>query len=122
MADRLIADGVAQMSQGTSQTVIAPAPIFFGHLHDQIFQCFLNTGTSRRLALAGAIAFVSGEFPLPGKDGLRLNNMGHFFQGFLAQFLADLSESLALGITELDSPLDLVAQDTVFSREKLVSE
>ena len=67
------------MSQGTSQTVVAPAAIFLGHLDDQILKFFINSGTSRRLALGGAIKFVSSEFAVPGEDGVRFDDMGHVF-------------------------------------------
>jgi hypothetical protein len=39
--------------------------------------------------------------------------MGHVFPGFLAPLLADYSQGLALGITALDSPRDLVALATL---------
>ena len=85
VAHGLIADLVAQMGQGAGNAIVAPAAIFLGHLDDQVFQFFIDTGTSRRLALAGAIEFVGGEFALPGEDGVRLDDMGDFFQGFLAR-------------------------------------
>jgi hypothetical protein len=44
--------------------------------------------------------------------------MGHFFQGFLA----DLSESLALGFAQVQSSFALIAQDVVFGCEIRVSE
>ena len=122
IAHGLIADLIAQMSQGTRQAVVAPAAIFLGHLDDQIFKFFLDTGTSRRLALVGAIEFVSGEFALPGEDGIRFDDLGDFFQGFLAELFADLGQGLALGVCELHASLDLIAQDAVFCREILVSE
>jgi hypothetical protein len=69
----LIADLIAQMSQGACQPVIAPATIVVGHLDDQIFKFFLNSGTSRGLVLVGAIEFVRGEFALPGEVGVRFD-------------------------------------------------
>ena len=108
IAHGLITDVIAPMSQGASQTVVAPAAIFLCHLDDQIFQCFINSGTSRQLALAGTIEFGSGECPLPGEDGVRLDDMGDFFQGFLPELSADLGQSQTLSVTELDTSLDLV--------------
>ena len=122
IAHGLVTDLVAQLRQGTSQTVITPAPIFLGHLDNQVFQFVLNTGTSRRLALGGAIAFVRGEFSLPGKDGVRFDDMGDFFQGFLPELSAELRQGLALGIAQVQSSCDLMAQDAVFGCEILVTE
>lgn len=65
---------------------------------------------------------VSGEFALLGEDGIRFDDLGDVFQGFLAQCLTDLGQGLALSITELEPTLDLIAQDAVFGNEILIAE
>jgi len=122
IAHGLITDIIAQMSQGASQTVVAPAAIFLCHLDDQVFQFFINSGTSRQLALAGTIEFISGAFALPGEDGVRLDDMSDFFQGFLPELSADLGQSQTLSVTELDTSLDLVTSDAVFDNEVRIAE
>jgi hypothetical protein len=78
------------MGQGTGQAVIAPATIFFCHLHNQVFEFLVNSGSSKKFALLRAIEFVSGELAVPTEDRVGLNHMSNFFKGFLPQFLTDL--------------------------------
>jgi len=59
---------------------------------------------------------------MPGEKGIGFDDSGHVFEGLLAEFLADLGEGLALGIGELYAPFDLLAQNTIFSDEILISQ
>jgi hypothetical protein len=55
-----------------------------------------------------------------GHDGNHLKYW--IIQSFLTELFADLSQRLALGITELYTSLDLVAQDTVFGHQVFISK
>jgi hypothetical protein len=72
--------------------------------------------------LVRAIEFVHGKFALPGENRCRFDDPGNVFQSFLTELLADFSQCLALGITELYTSLDLVAQDTVFGHQVFISK
>jgi hypothetical protein len=82
----------------------------------------IDAGPSWKLALVGTIELLCHELAVPAYNGLRFDDGGDLRQGLLTQFLADLGQSLALGITELDAPLDLVAQDAIFGYQILVSQ
>src|SRR5262252_9707909 len=90
----LIADVVAQLGQGAGNAVVAPAAIFLGHVHDQVFKLFVDTGASYRLSLLGAIEFLSHQFAMPGEDGGGFDDSGDFLQRSLPQLLTDLGQGL----------------------------
>jgi hypothetical protein len=46
---------------------------------------------------------------VPAKNGVGLDNLGNFFQGLLAQLLADGRQGLSLAVTQPEAPFNLVA-------------
>jgi hypothetical protein len=46
----LITDLIAQLSQGTGNAVITPAAILLGHLHDPVFNRFVDPRSSHGLS------------------------------------------------------------------------
>lgn len=108
VAYRLIADVIAKCGQGTGQAVIAPAAIRLGHLYDQVFHVLLDAGTPPRLTLIGAIELLCDQLAMPAQNRVGLGSLRDFFSRLLAQFLANLGQGLALGVTQLDTSFDLV--------------
>ena len=62
------------------------------------------------------------KFAVPSKDGVGCDDLGHFLQGLLAELLANLSQCLALAITQLDASLDVIAEHAVFSHQVLIAQ
>src|SRR5262249_25801417 len=122
VADGLSADVVAQMDEGASKTVIAPATILLGHLHHQVLQRLVDAGATQKLALVGAIELRGRELPVPAQNRLGFDDVGDFLQGLLAQFFADLGQGRPFRVCELYASLELVAQNAVFGYQILVAE
>jgi hypothetical protein len=59
---------------------------------------------------------------MPGENGVGFDDGGDFFQGLLAELLAELSQGLALGVGELNTPRNLLAQDTVLFDHVFVAQ
>ena len=59
---------------------------------------------------------------MPGENRVGFDDGGDFFQGLLAELLAELSQGLALGVGELNTPLNLLAQDTVLCDHVFVAQ
>ncbi len=109
IANRLIADLIAQMGQGTGDTVVTPAPILFGHLDNEVFEFLIDTRPSYGASLLGAVEFFGHELTMPGENGVGFDDVGDFFEGLLAQLYPNLSQRLALGVTEPETAFDLLS-------------
>src|SRR5215471_8948347 len=109
VADRLVADRIAQVGQGPHDAVIAPRAILPGHPHHHIFDLLVNARTPNRLRELGDIIWKEGEFAVPGQYGVRLGHCGNLLKRLLAQLYADLGKGLTIAITELYTTRDLGA-------------
>ena len=58
---------------------------------------------------------------MPAKNRVRLDDRGHFFEGLLAEPLANLSQRFALAITQPHALFDLVSQHAIFGDEVLIA-
>src|SRR5438128_1985103 len=110
VAHRLSTDRQAQVGQGADDPVIAPGAILLGYANNQRFELLVDFGTAWRLPLLGAVKLVGDQFAVPGEDRVGFDDLGHFLQGLLAQLVADLSQGLALAITQPYPSLDLIAE------------
>src|SRR6266567_496302 len=72
VAHGLVTDGVPEVGQGADDPVVAPGAILWG------------------LALLGAIKLLRHELAVPAEDGVGFDDLRHFLQGMLPQFLANL--------------------------------
>jgi hypothetical protein len=79
------------------------------HTHHQGLQLLVDRGATRSLALLGSVKLLRHEFAVPAKNRVGLDNLGDFFQGLLAQLLADVRQGLSFAVTQPEAPLDLVA-------------
>jgi hypothetical protein len=59
---------------------------------------------------------------VPGKNRVGLDDVGHFLEGLLAQFLTNLSQRPAFAIRQPHTAPDLVAQDAIFGDEVLIAQ
>src|SRR5215510_9153308 len=108
IADRLVADAIAQVGHGTGNAVIAPRAILSGHPHYQILDLLTDAGTSNRRARQGVNGLVY-ELTMPGEDGVGLRNRGDLCQSLLPELLPQLGEGGALGVGERHPTFNLVA-------------
>jgi hypothetical protein len=108
IADRLVADAIAQVGHGTGNAVIAPRAILSGHPHYQILDLLTDAGTSNRRARQGVNRLVH-ELTMPSEDGVGLRNRGDLCQSLLPELLPQLGEGGALGVGEWHPSCDLVA-------------
>src|SRR6266487_931731 len=97
-ADRLVADRIAQVGQGTHDAVIAPRAILPGHPHHHIFDLLVNARTPNRLGPLGDITQRGGKFAVPGQYGVRLGHCGNLLKRLLAQVYANLGKGLAIAV------------------------
>src|SRR5207249_2228044 len=117
VAHGLVTDRIAQVRQGADDAVIAPRAIFLGQAHHQGFQLLVDLGAAWGLALWRAIEFLGDKLPVPGEDGVGLDDLGDFLQRFLSQLLGDLREGLASAVTQPYATFDLVAEDAIFGHQ-----
>jgi hypothetical protein len=108
IADRLVADAIAQIGHGTGNAIIAPRAILAGHPHYHILDLLTDAGTSNRRARQGVNRLVH-ELTMPGEDGVGLRNCGDLCQSPLPELLPQLGEGGALGVGEWHPSCDLVA-------------
>src|SRR2546425_9839546 len=96
----LVTDGVTQVRQCPHDAVIAPRAILLGHADNQGLQLRVDLRSSWRLALLGAVKLLRDERAVPAKNRVGLDDLGHFLESLLAQFLADLGQRLAFAIRQ----------------------
>jgi hypothetical protein len=76
IADRLVADAIAQVGHGTHHAVIAPRAILASHAYHQCFEFLVHARASNRFARRRAITRLGHERAVPGEDGIGLRNRG----------------------------------------------
>ena len=59
---------------------------------------------------------------MPGQDGVRFDDGGHFRQRLLAQLLSNVGEGLALAIAQAYTTFDLVTQHAIFGHQVLIAQ
>ena len=91
------------------------------YAHHQVLHFPVDRGATGRFALLGAVKLLGDQFAVPAKNRVGFDDRGHFPQGLFTELLADLGEGLTLSITQLDASLDLVAEDTIFRGQILVT-
>jgi hypothetical protein len=101
IANRLIADMIAQIGQGPRNPVIAPIAVFPGHANDQLLDLSLDPRPATAATGPRAIEFVGDQLAVPGQDGVRSGDIRHLGENFAAQAMTDLAECGSLGIREL---------------------
>src|SRR5882757_3825971 len=114
ITDRLVADPVPQISQRPDDTVITPVIVLLRHAYDQLLNLSLDprpAGASTRLR---AIEFSGNQLAVPGQDSVRPGHSRHLGENLAAQSMADLSQRSALGVRQLQPPLQLGLQDAIF--------
>jgi hypothetical protein len=109
----LVAEGVSEIGQGAHNTIIAPGTVLLRHTHHQGLQLLVDRGATRSLALLGSVKLLHHEFAVPAKNRVGLDNLGDFFQGLLAQLLADVRQGLSFVVTQPEAPLNLVAYEAI---------
>src|SRR2546422_5790837 len=81
VADRLVADRIAQVGQGTHDAVIAPRAILPGHPHDEAFNLLVNARTPNRLVWRRGVNRLIDELAGPGEDRIGLGHCCDLCQG-----------------------------------------
>jgi hypothetical protein len=118
----LVTESVPEIGQGADNAIIPPGTILLRHTHHQRFYFLADRGASRTLALLGAVKFLRDKFAVPAKDGVRLDDLGHFRERLLAQLLADLGQGLTLAVTQPYTSLELIAKNAIFGHQILVAQ
>src|SRR4029434_7459089 len=119
----MVADTIAQIAQGTYNAVIPPRAILAGHAYHEVFPLLGDAGTSDRWTLRRTDIVLVHALAVPSEDGVRLRNRRDLLQCLSAQFVANLSQSLPLSVSQQQpSCLNLVAQDAVFRREIRIAQ
>ena len=90
VAHGLVTHRVSQVGQGANNAIIALGAIRLRHAPHKGLQFLVDRGAARSLALLGSIKLLRHEFAVPAKNRVGLDNRGDFFQGLLAQLLADV--------------------------------
>jgi hypothetical protein len=57
---------------------------------------------------------------VPSENGVGLDDLDDFLQGFLPQLLADLRQGLALAVTQPHTSLELIAENAIFGHQVLI--
>jgi hypothetical protein len=105
---------VPQIGQCALDAAIAPIPVLFGQLNDQGLNLPISARATRP-AFAGAVVFLRDQFPMPGQQGLRRNNCGHFRQELSAYSFALGGQPATLVVVEPQPPsAELLAKHSVF--------
>jgi hypothetical protein len=56
-----------------------------------------------------AVILLGDQLPVPGEDGVRGDDTGHFLQRLLTQSLAQFGERLPLSVAQAHAARDLLA-------------
>jgi hypothetical protein len=72
--------------------------------------------------MLGAVILLGDQLAVPGEDGVRGDEAGHFIQRLLAQLLAQFGERLPLAVAQAHAARDLLAQDTVFCDQIFIAK
>jgi hypothetical protein len=91
-------------------------------LDDQVFELLVDTGASHRLSLLRAIEFLSDELAMPGENGIGFDDVATSSKACLPNFLPSSANVWRSASVSSYAPLDLMAQDAIFSHEILVSK
>jgi hypothetical protein len=94
MAHRLVADRVSQMIQGALNAVIAPGMVLSCHADHQVFNRFVDAGTSNQRVWLGGVHLLVGKRAVPGKDGIRPGHGADFFSAFLPSLAPSSASAL----------------------------
>src|SRR5438445_2046096 len=122
VAHGLVTDRVPEVGEGADDPVVAPGAILLRHADDQRLQLLVNGGSPWALPVCGAIKLLGHELTVPAKNRVGLDDLGHLPQGLLAKFLADFGQRFTFPVTQPDAPLDLVAEDTIFRDQVLITQ
>ena len=93
-----------------------------GHADNQGLQLWVDLRSSWWLALLGAVKLLGHERAMPAENGIGRDHLGDFFQGLLAQLLADCGQGLALAIRSAHTARDLVAEDAMLRDQICVTQ
>jgi hypothetical protein len=75
----------------------------------------VDRGATRSLALRRSIKLLRHEFAVPAQNRVGLDNHSDFFQGLLAQLLANVRQGLALAVTQPETPLHKPRHNFVYA-------
>jgi hypothetical protein len=90
---------MAEIRNGTLDSVITPTSIFFSHLDDQSFD--LRCGSRPTgFAHAASIVLVCDELPMPCQQSFRSDDGCNSVQGAAAQFLGSNGKTATLVVGE----------------------
>ena len=120
--DRAAADVVPQIGERTLDSAIAPRPILFCHLHDQVLDFAWRLRSSRRAPLLAAVVLLCDQPPMPGQQSFRRDDRAQLDQHLPAQTLGLCSQPTTLIVGEVHPlPAQLLAKNTIFF-SKVVDE
>jgi hypothetical protein len=114
IADRLIADLVAQIGQRSRNPIITPVTVLLCHADDQLLDLSLDPKPAGASTGLRTIEFPGHQLAVPGQDGVRPSYIGHLAENLAAQSMTDLAERGSLGVRELQPPFQLGLQDAIF--------
>jgi len=92
------------------------------HTDYQRLHFLVDHGAPWGCALYRAVKLLRDEFAVPGENRVRFDDVSHFLQGLLPQLVADLSERLALAVTEVHASCELVAEHAIFRHEVFIAQ
>jgi hypothetical protein len=117
VGNRAARDLVAQISQGSLYSPVAPIAVFSRHADGQLLDLVLHPGTSWA-TLPAAIIFPGDELAVPGQERLRRDDSGQFMKYAPAELPGLDGQSTALVIIQA-RPLssELLPQHTVLFLE-----
>ena len=117
----LVAHFVPQITQRTHNPPISPSAILSGQLQDQFFDLIARRAAFAAWPILRAVEFFGDPPAVPPKNRFRSHDLRHLFQRFASQSFGGQSQADAFGISEPNSPLNLVAQNSVFGHQILIS-
>jgi hypothetical protein len=110
IAHGLVTDRITQIGQRTHNAIVAPRAIVLGQPHHQGLQLRIDRGAPWCLPFPGAVKFLRDELPVPGEDGVGLDDAGHLLQGLFPELHAECGQGFALTAAQPDTAFDLLAQ------------
>jgi hypothetical protein len=120
--DGLGTDGMPEMFQRPSNTVIAPAPVLSGYPHHQGFQCPVGLRAAWCVLLLRPVNLLGDELAMPGENGVGLDNRGNFLQRLLTQLPAGHGQGLTLAIVQAHTTLRPLAENLVLRHQVFIAQ
>jgi len=100
VAHSLVAHLVPEVAERPGDAIVAPVAVFLRDANHQVFDVFIDSWSTRILAVPRSLELLRDQPAMPRQDGLRFHDARDFGEDLSTELLADLRERPALAIAQ----------------------